>query len=339
MRNFKKILITLLSFCLLLGGISLGFMEIYFLTEYDFFQDGSARDALSGKIDCLYLGASHGYRAFKPSVIDPILGTQSYNLSGSMMTLQGRYELLQEEIARNPVTRVYLELSFNSMTRNRATEGPEGDLYVLARLTGFLRRTGFFFRAFSWQEYPGVYQKFLSEGIDAAFQWAKGHRADHSQRDRGYMPTGSRTIAFEQNYDQIFHSRSYPTEIDPYDQAYLDKILALCKAQDVEVILVATPISKSALCQASNLQHFYSWYKELASNHGLQFYDFNLYKEKDSLLPDDTMYFDTLHLNDEGASLFSAVFANLVRRTESREDVNKLFYDSYPAMEQAVFGR
>ncbi|MBO4418701.1 MAG: hypothetical protein J5789_02615 [Oscillospiraceae bacterium] len=338
MRNFKKILLTCVAFVLLVGLLSIGFMEVYFRTEYDVFQDGSERDALAGTIDCLYCGASHGYRAFKPSVIDPILGTRSYNLSGAMMTMQGRYELLRDEIERNPVKQVYLEVSFGTMTRNRVEEGPEGDLYTLARLNGFSRRADYFFRCFSVEEYPDVYRQFLSLGIDAALQLFRGQKADHSRRDRGYVPAGIRTMEFDTNYTVIFHSKKYPTQIDPYNQEYLDKILALCQAHDIEVILVTTPLSKTALCQSVNLQYFYEWYRDFAKERGLRFYDFNLYREKERLFPDETMFYDTLHFNDEGASLFSRLFAELMVRADSGEDLSDLFFATYPAMEDAVFG-
>lgn len=338
MHNFRRILTTSVAFLLLLGILSLGFMEVYFRAEHDFFQDGSERKALAGTLDCLYCGASHGYRAFKPSVIDPILGTQSYNLSGALMTMQGRYELLREEVRRNPVKRVYLELSFNSMTRNRAREGTEGDLYALARYADFLPRLGFFFRAFSLSEYPGVYQKFLSEGIDTTLECLSGETAEHSGRDRGYMPTDPRTIEFETDYAAIFHRKTYSTEIDPYNQRYLDKILELCRQNNIELILITTPLSENALCEGANLQDFYAWYRAFAEKEELKFFDFNLYRDKESLLPDETMFFDRLHLNDEGATRFSQVFAELMTRADAGEDLSPLFYDSYPEMEQAVFG-
>ena len=122
------------------------------------------------------------------------------------------------------------------------------------------------------------------------------------------------------------------------NQTYLDKILELCRQHNIEVILVATPLSKNALCEAANLQDFYVWYQTLAEKQGSKFFDFNLYREKEALLPDETMFFDRLHLNDEGATRFSQRFAELMARENAGEDLSPLFYGSYPEMEQALFG-
>ena len=72
MHNFRKVLLTTLAFLLLLALISVGFMEIYFESELDSFQDCSERDALSGTLDYLVCGASHAYRAFDPAVINRV---------------------------------------------------------------------------------------------------------------------------------------------------------------------------------------------------------------------------------------------------------------------------
>ena len=338
MRNFRRIVCTALAFLLLVAAIGVGFMEVYFRTEYDFFQDGSERDSLAGSLDLLICGASHAYRDFDPAVIDPILGTSGYNLSGALMTMGGRYELLTEELARNPVKTLVLELSCNTLTRDRETDGIEGDLYVMARLSGFFHRARYFFEGFRVSEYPDVYYKFVSEGIDAALDLLRGRKADHSARSRGYMPTGPAVTELETNYAAILHSRRLIETPDPGNLEYLDRILTLCREQGIEVILVTTPLSDAYLCQCVNLQFFRDWYAELAAKWDLAYYDFNLLKDKSALFPDRSCFFDELHLNDEGAEKYSEYFARLLLRARAGEDLSDLFYPSYSEMERQVFG-
>lgn len=338
MRNFRRILCTVLAFLLLVSALSVGFMEVYFRTEYDFFQDGSERDSLAGSLDYLVCGASHAYRAFNPAVMDPILGAEGYNISGALMTMGGRYELFTEELGRNPVKTLILELSYNTMTRNRAAEGTEGDLYVMARLSGFFRRVRFFFGGFRVSEYPDVYYKFVSEGIDAVRDLIRGKQAEHSGRSRGYMPTGESVTELETDYAALWHGKHLSQTMDPYNLDYLNRILTLCRERGIRVILVTTPLADAYLCQYDNFQYFYEWYTELAAQWELTYYDFNLLKEKSALFPDRTFYFDHLHLNDAGAEKYSKVFAELLLRAQAGEDLSELFYASYPEMEQQVFG-
>ena len=337
MHNFKKVLRTVLLFLLIVAVLSVGLMELYFHAERDIFQDGSERAALAGTLDYLFLGASHAYRGFNPAVIDPILGTDSYNLSGALITMRGRYELLKLELSRNPVKTVVLEVSYNTMTRNRRQEGTEGDLYTMARLDRFFDRVGFFF-GFYAAEYPDVYYKFVSEGADIILDKLEGkYSKDTRLRYRGYLPTGPRVYSFVTDYQSVYRTRWHwlQTEIDSYNMDYLDRIVALCEERNVELILVTTPLSKEFLCRYGDFDTSYTWYCDYAAAHGLYYVDFNLYREKEALLPDLTMYYDELHLNDEGADVFSRLFAELELRRAAGEDLSPLFYDSYAALSAA----
>lgn len=337
MHNFRKVLRTTLLFLLILAVGSVGLMEVYFRSERDVFQDGSERKALAGTLDCLIVGASHGYRAFDPTVIDPILGTSSYNLSGALMTMRGRWELMKREIARNPVRTVYFEVSYNTLTRNRRQEGTEGDLYAMARLDRILDRARFFF-GFYPGEWKDVYNKFFTEGGDVLLDKLEGkYQKDGRQRRRGYLPTGmTPNYEFTDDCQSVYRTkwRWLATEQDPWNLDYLDRIVSLCEDEGIELVLVTTPLSKEFVCTYGDFDVSYGWYRDYAQAHGLRFYDFNLYKEKETLLPDKAAFFDELHLNDEGAASFSRLFAELELRAQAGEDLSGLFYEDYEALNQ-----
>ena len=91
-------------------------------------------------------GASYAMRGFRPDILDQELGVNSYNLSCSRQTMQGRHELLNLELNRNPAKTVVLELSYDSMTRNRDEEGPEGDMYMLGNSAVLCQESTFLFQ-------------------------------------------------------------------------------------------------------------------------------------------------------------------------------------------------
>ena len=162
-RTGKKILL----FVLLVSLVAAGIVEPYFQNEVYHYQDGGVRDSLAGTLDVLVCGSSHAYRGIVPEVLDETLGCRAYNLSTTRMTLAGQYELLKAELARNPVELVILEVSFDSMTRDRTQEGPEGDIYQLGRYRNPLTRLSYFFRHIRVNEYLSVFYDTLYRGVEA----------------------------------------------------------------------------------------------------------------------------------------------------------------------------
>lgn len=337
MRNFRRVLCTALIFVLSAAILSFAFMEIYFRTEYDFFQDASDREAEAGSVDYIICGASHAFRAFNPDVIDEILGTHSYNLSGALISMQGRYELLEKELSRNPVKTVVLELSYNTVTRTREGDGIEGDLYLMARLSNLSERVSGFFTHFSEDEYVDVCYKFVTEGIKSTVKLVLGKKPDYvGKRIRGYMPSEERTVEFNTNYREYYHKKSMNVTFDDTNLLYLDKIMELCQENGVRVIIVTTPITKAFFCRYDNFDYIYSWYLEYAKEWNVPILDFNLYIGKEDLFPDEKMFFDENHLNKPGAELFSRIFAETEKQLDAGQDVSGLFYKTYFLMQKTL---
>lgn len=334
MHNFKKALKTTLIFILCIASISAGLSELYFQGENSFYQDAKEREQLSGTLNYIISGASHGLRAFKPAIIDQELGVNSYNLSGARMTMKGRYELLSIELDRNPVDTVVIELSYDSMTRNRKEEGPEGDLYVLGRFNSLTQRISFIAKAFYPSEYGQVYYDTINRGVSCFKTLISGnYTSTLKEFYKGYFPTPKPDTKLDTNYSEIHNTRVYETDIDEESVSYLDKIVALCKQHNTRIILVTTPLSELVTCKCSNLDVFYDWYTEYASENGLEFYDFNLLKEKQNMLPDAVAYYDASHLNDSGAEIFGKEFCRIMQMVDDGEDISGLFYGSYEELD------
>ena len=306
MHSFRRILCTAMLFLLIVSALSVGLMEVYFRTEYDFFQDASERDAEAGKVDFIVCGASHAFRAFNPDVI-------------------------------NPVKTVILEVSYNTITRTRSNDGIEGDLYLIARLSGFSKRVSAFFKYFSGDEYADAAYKYVSAGMKSTLKLILGKDREYEgQRIRGYLPSGERTMEFDTDYRSYYHKKSLNMTQDEINIVYLDKIMELCRENNVRVILVTTPISKTFLCRFDNLDIIYSWYKNYAKSWDAEILDFNLYPGKEELFPDDIMFYDENHLSREGADLFSRIFAETLKQYDAGENVKENFFNSYFFMQKTL---
>lgn len=76
----------------------------------------------AGRIDTLFLGASHCENGIIPDAVDEKLGVFSFNLATPGQPANVSYYLLKEAGAQNPLKTVYLEMFYSTF----AMEGPEG---------------------------------------------------------------------------------------------------------------------------------------------------------------------------------------------------------------------
>lgn len=333
MHNFRKTARAVLALLLCMLVLFAGYTAPYFYGTAYYYQDAGARSELSGSLTLLISGSSHAFRAFIPEQLDRALGTGSYNLACSMQTMQGRYELLRRELERNPVQTVVIELSYNALTRDRAAEGPEGDLYQLGRYTDPLARWAYFFAAIAPSEYGECYHDTLTRSTRAWKALLRGEMG--LQSVRGYLgldPTDQRIAPGARA--ELYHTDTVPLTQDAESVAYFERCMELCAGKGVQVILVTTPMTERMLLEYDGLETVRGWYAAYAERYGCEFYDFNLLKDAD--YPADTAFFDPTHLSRFGAETFTADFCRIVQRRAQGEDVSALFYPDYDRLLQAL---
>lgn len=334
MNNFKSAIRTCVIFLIVLTILSAAIMSAFFAGENYYYQDSRERAELSGTLDFFVCGASHAMRGFRSDILDQELGVNSYNLSCSRQTMQGRYELLNLELNRNPAKTVVLELSYDSMTRNREEEGPEGDMYMLGKLGGFMPRIKYFFSAIRPKEYGRIYYNYIDNGVNCIKKIIHGTWTDKNTKlEKGYAAYKRDDDELNQDLKKIYHTRSFEETIYEPNVEYLNKIIALCKEKNVQLILVTTPLSKVTVCRYDNLDTFREWYENVANENELQYYDFNLIRDKEEKLPDSSAFSDKFHLGNKGASTFTKMFTDVLNKEAAGEDTSPLFYGSYSELE------
>lgn len=335
MQTFKKTLRTILGFLLCFILISTLLLEALFHSERHPYQDYRERAELAGTLDTLIAGASYAKRALIPEIIDAQTGSSTYNLSGSDMTMQGRYELLSLEIRRNPVKTVYLELSMHSMNLKPDEDTLEGDLYVIPRLTNPLDRIRYTIQAFSPRLYGWVYRQLLYRARSDVEAFFLGEYQTRNQwQMRGYNPFDE-----GEEYREITatpESRFGTREIDEtkYEKhiRYLEKIVQLCQENGIHLVFIMVPMSDYSVAQFStNMQNMHDYFQEFADAHGLEYYDFNLWKEKSSYIP-DTMYQNPTHMGNDAAPIFSEQFGIIMNALQKGADPADYFYPDYETL-------
>ena len=306
MNNFKSAIRTCIIFLIVLTILSAAIMSAFFIGENYYYQDSRERAELSGTLDFFVCGASHAMRGFRPDILDQELGVNSYNLSCSR----------------------------HSMTRNRDEEGPEGDMYMLGKLGGFMPRIKYFFSAIRPKEYGRMYYNYIDNGVNCIKKIIHGTWTNKNTKlEKGYAAYKRDDDELNQDLKKIYHTRSFEETVYEPNVEYLNKIIALCKEKNVQLILVTTPLSKVTVCRYDNLDTFKEWYENVANENGLQYYDFNLIRDKEEKLPDSSAFSDKFHLGNKGAGTFTKMFTDVLNKEAAGEDTSALFYGSYSELE------
>lgn len=337
MHNFKKAMLATLGFlaCVLLAAVVI--VWPYFTGTFYYYEDAQVREELAGSLNVLVSGASHGYCAFDTGVLDEELGANSYNLSGSLMTMYGRTVLLRKELARNPVDTVFIELSLNTLTRDRAAEGPEGDIYVLSRMGSLASGMDFFFEAFLPEEYLSVCADTLERGLSCWSDLLHNEPSEGKPADKGFLRRDSQDLSLTpEAFAQLHHSFVTNESALWENKEYLWEMVELCQSRGIDVVFVTTPLSDRLLAEYTNLDVPYQWHQYYAKQYGCHYLDFNLYRQRDALFPDDTAFYDKYHLSESGAEAFSRELADLYLRIRNGEDVSSLFFESYAEADAAL---
>ena len=333
MHNFKKIILHTALLIFFVTIILICSTLPYFWGESYYYQDYKVRTSLSGKLDTLVIGSSHALRSIKPTVLNEKLNTKAYNLSSPLMSMYGRYVMLEKEINRNPIKTVYLEISYNALTLDRKTLGLEGDLYVLGRFDNVFERINFFTNAFT----PEEYRKVLSDIIVRSKNSFSIHNTIEQYKTFGYlsMPSNNQLLSDEVK-EKVKNTKVLDTKIKEESLNYFDKIIKLCKENDIRVILVVTPVTERMILEYSNLDDIFSQYIDLAKEYNCEYYDFNLDKNRMKLYSEESSFYDNTHMSDSGAEIFSNRLTEIIEDVDRGNNVSNYFLNSYTELKKIL---
>lgn len=357
-KNAKRFAEILALFLLLLG--------IECVLEYLLIDDDESFERLmmhdfyenTENIDNLYIGSSHVFCDLNPVILDEINGKNNFNLSTSAQPLIASYYLLIEADKSNDLNCVYLDL-WNGllMEDNGAWKEPER----LVTSWQIIDQMKFSANKLNWMldstDYKHVYLsmfpaiRYKSKLLDFGYleeRLRNKTQEDYlcyndfeSYRHKGYSYTDHKadTLYGATSVQKVEKSR----ELSADAKKYLLKIIDYCEKNNIQLRLCANPVSDWVLCQTGDYDDYVMQMRELVSQYGLEYYDFNLCK-KEYLDIDSNMYWsDDNHLNVYGAEIYTNVFGTFFEKLERGEiQSSDYFYDSYQEKlehtEERVFG-
>lgn len=332
MRDFKKALLTTGAVLLIVVLFSAAFL--WFTAPFTHNYDWSIRETLAGSLDFLIVGASHGQCALCPEVIDEVLGSSSYNLCCNAEVNYEKDWLLRKEFSRNEIKTVVLELSYDELAfeTNAFTDA---NIFSVMRMDSFSDRLPYLLHQVSFENKLFVYAEMMYQGGIACLSPQTPYNEEQlRQRGCNLLPENDHSLPQEMlaavHHQNWFTVASFK---EPTVNGFSD-LIRLCQAQGARVVVAVVPVSDQRLWRAENLDAFTEWATAYCAEHNVEYYDFNLLRERFTLFSDTDCYStDPEHMSGKGAKIFSRVFAEILRQAAEGQDVSDRFYASYSQMQ------
>lgn len=302
-------------------------------------------------IDVLFVGSSHVYRSFNPQITDEEFGLTTFNAGSSSQMMDASYAVIKEAAKDNDIQQIYLEMYYVIALSGEYQERTElTSTYIISDyMKPSWNRTQYLLHASSkeywinsfviarrdWKNfYDFLYMLGLLKTKQSEqyrnYEWMNPN-PDSSEHyvDRGFVANDG--VIGDEQWDalgtpteKINVDAAQTTALDSYNS--LMDIIDFCKDEGITLTLFVTPEPERKLLGKGNYQEYHDYVEEIASENGIEFYDFNLVREDYFDTDDKTLFLDDNHLNTAGAEAFSKLFGQFFTGKISAED---LFYDSF----------
>lgn len=334
MRDSKKAILSTVAVLLifvLLSGIFLVFSSP-FTHNYDWY----LREELSGSLDFLIAGASHGQCALYTKEIDQVTGSNSYNLCYDSEKNYEKYYLLNKELTRNDIKTVVLELSYDTLQSSGKTDYTNANVFSIMRMDSFSDRMPYFLNNVNLDNKLYVYANLMYQGLFEILR--PQNPVDDKQADlKGslFIAGKDHSLASEDVVDSYNKNMFSVSSFKEDTVKGFTDLIRLCQDHGARVIIAVVPVSDNFLWCTDNLDEFSTWAKKYCADNNVEYYDFNLLKERYTLFSDIDCYStDIHHMSKKGSKIFTEVFANIIQEASNGTVVSEYFYSSFDEMKK-----
>ena len=245
-------------------------------------------------LDVLFLGSSHSYYAFNPAVLWKKTGAYSYVFAGECQPFSQTYYYLKQALNTQTPQVIVLDV-FGLLDSAKAcqtdgiykknSEGLRNEIYRAQSLKEISDQSLKLDYLFDLRLYHSRWNEMTLDDFKSPFE-------------KHFNPFFGWTMGYPESDKKIERDIYQQTETvkpDKTNLQYLDKIIELCKKNDLPLLLVKTPFYVT--------QHEYNLLqsiKQYVQGKGLQFIDFNdLYEEMNFHFDQDG---DIWHTNIRGST-------------------------------------
>lgn len=290
------------------------------LTMHEFYESEE-------EIETIFLGTSHCFRAYEPMLYEELTGEKAFNLGSSSQNIDTSYFLLKEALKYQDIKKVYLDiyyifLFFNPNNRELVEANIISDYMrpSLNKLSFILQRSSSEHYTNSFLPFRREWQllgdfAYVKENIGKKQQDSYKNYAPVVYDDEQYVAKGfvaSSAVLNPEDYEWIPKSEKVDLSDDTsFAMGYLEKIVELCRKENIELIFLTAPSYKEYLETKDSYQTIHDFVKELAEQYEVEYWDFNMCSEK-MLNMNASDFMDADHLNESGARKVTSCLSKLV---------------------------
>lgn len=306
----KKFLLKISLFLLpvVLFAYAFDFFITTNLKKTHVFADGEIRvweDIYNQKVDSemLIYGSSRAFMHVNPAQIQDSLKIQAYNFGMNGHNFETQYVRHLEYLQHNPIPKMIVVcvdvFSFQKLQKlyNYDQFLPYLDKENIQKLTAKNPR-------FSWADYyvplvkyygkKKVIKKAVSKFIETPL-----HKP---YRIRGYRPMD---IEWPKNISKENKQNTLNTiEIDKTTQQLFEQFLKDCQEKNIRVVLAYTPVLIEGQQYVKAHKEIASYCEKIGTDLGIPFFNYL----EHSICTSKVNFFDDIHLNKKGATLFTSIF-------------------------------
>lgn len=292
----KRILLNAILFIMFVGGLFLLLAKADFVLrqkQYAGIQDNFARLS-KDSVDMIFIGNSHQFCSISPEVLYDVYGVESFMLATSAQTIPMSYYAAMEAIELQHPETIVLEVSYCANDFRTVTD----------------EMSHCFFDGMPNCEAKWLAIKDLIEEEDRIYYYLPlglYHTRWKELTKDDYLITAV-TERGGVYYEEIMQNKEIPlisaqeTEPMPEEmEKYMDKLVELCKENDVKLILYTAPFNTLWLTEEENAdlfrrQRIFNYIADYAEENQLAYYNL-FYEIEDIGLDAGKDWKDTQHLN------------------------------------------
>lgn len=293
------------------------------------------------EIDTIFIGSSLCSATFDPKVFEDKLGVKAFNMGTPMQALSQNASALETALEEHAIDTVIIGMGFFVLQEEvyevaeltfekelaRNSGGIKGYLksmkYVLSETVRDSEKSINYW--FPWVYNAESYSlESIKKNVNSKIKIMQSDESEETD-NKGYAPyTGV------VDYSTASEKNSYLTYKQELQEELLEKfekLLIICKKENVDVIVVNTPHPEfDILACIDTYAQNEEKVKDLCKKYEVDYYNFSLAKPELFEAKKDFFY-DYEHLNYEGSQAFCTIFCEFLQMRNKNENLDKHFYD------------
>lgn len=280
-------------------------------------------------LDMVFIGSSHSYCTFDPQNFDTVFQTQSFQMGTPLQHPDTSYflllEILNYQKPKVVVQEVYwdvLDDTFEMKQANSFFEVLKNDTLkkqYMKEVFPLGEKLKYSILPIRFQQDYFAYEanemeKEIEKKYNVKRKKSKNQKGKEYYHSKGYVYCNMNML--EEEFDDANQFKNFDGKnwfMDNTQKEYLNKIIQLCKENDIELIFVTAPVANVSMELMKNYNIVHEIISDFAKNSNIPYIDYNIVNENTELLTNDN-FRDDAHLNDRGVKIVNTHFINWLKQ-------------------------